>query len=208
MKRATLLLLFLAACKKAPARVDAPSEAPQQAVAPTRPLAPSPTQSVTKVWLETDPVQCKANPWDKFTGIGGVIGFFGEKGIKVYDTATITYNQLYGEPVSVCQACNCPAGNALYLWVAQADAPGLQAYGFKPSRVDPLNPDTYVSSRRPPGAPPLASSTPGPKVLGAAADLPDKSVAPARTSSRKASVRTSAKKKTKTKKKKRTATQE
>lgn len=123
-----------------------------------------PSPVVKNVWVETDPVQCKGNPWDQYTGIGGVTGFFDEKGIKVYNTATISYNQLYLEPVSVCRQCSCPKGEVLYLWVARSDTRALQSYGFRPSSVDPLNPDSYVGSRRPKNAPPPASAAPGPKL--------------------------------------------
>jgi len=83
-------------------------------------------------------------------------GFFESKGVKVYDTTTISFNQLYRKPVTTCTDCNCPEGYALYLQVAHKDVPTLEAMGFVPARVDPLNPDSYVGSRQAALSPELA----------------------------------------------------
>lgn len=164
MRRSAPLILAwltLAACGKEPAP---PPEADRPA-ASTAPAAGQLSASKTEsllAWVETDPKQCSSNPWDKYTGLGGMPGFFASKGIRVYDDQTLSYNLLYAKETQVCQGCDCPVGHVLYLQVADKDVAAMAAFGFKRAAVDPLDANAYYGSRQAAAPVPATSVSPKP----------------------------------------------
>jgi hypothetical protein len=106
------------------------------------------TSSPEGIWMETDPVQCLGNPWEKawLSNHNGDYGdypkgkprevepqeatiikdFFEAEGIGILDLDW----QSYPEDAMVCDACSCPQGFTLYLKVKEQNRKALEAYGF------------------------------------------------------------------------------
>lgn len=108
----------------------------------------SATEDPTSVWMETDPIQCLANPWEEdwLSKPGRDYGdypignqrvveepeseiirdFFKRHGITVYEVIS----KPYPDDMAVCEACTCPAGYTLYLRVPLSDTEKLSTFNF------------------------------------------------------------------------------
>lgn len=106
------------------------------------------------VWLQTDPVQCLGNPWEKAWleahdgeyeayPIGNpreveakeaevIRSFFEKQGIAILEVES----KPYPEGAMVCDACSCPQGYTLYLQVREKDMEALKQFDFKLSEED------------------------------------------------------------------------
>jgi hypothetical protein len=113
----------------------------------------APSQKVSKIWVEIDPVQCLGNPWEKTwlsqhnndydaypRGNPLIIedwekeiikNYYEKQGIKIFAIKSKTFSQKPNQPLGVCAACNCPQGYTLYLLVKQEDKDKLLNQGYK-----------------------------------------------------------------------------
>ena len=98
-------------------------------------------QSV-KTWLEIDPIQCMLNPWEKdwllehnndYSGYSeedesGIIKkYYQNKSIEILDIQSRKTHE------NVCEACDCPRGDTLYILVDQKDERKMIELGYRPS---------------------------------------------------------------------------
>jgi hypothetical protein len=94
-----------------------------------------------KTWVVIRPVQCLGNRWEKDwlakhnnKGVaypmkkeGDILReYFNKKGIPVLELRMLKYMQ--GEPL--CQACDCPRGDTLYLLILASNAPKMVKLGY------------------------------------------------------------------------------
>jgi hypothetical protein len=110
-----------------------------------------------KTWLETDPVQCAGNPWEKWARSDASIPiecssnckdgdarqngdcrdkcivqkYYSGKGIQVFDVKYASYEEKFGRVIPICEACDC-AGGTMYVQVADAQADEMEALGYGP----------------------------------------------------------------------------
>jgi hypothetical protein len=111
-----------------------------------------------KSWLEIDPKQCGSNPWekdweqiditlptrcqtqcaqvDKQEGVDCqtkclVQEYYSRKGIEILDVKAISYAEKFGKYISICEACDCPGGETLYIQVPILDTNGMIEMGFR-----------------------------------------------------------------------------
>jgi hypothetical protein len=99
------------------------------------------THLADKAWVIIRPVQCLGNPWekqwltehknkaDKFPRnrqFRLMRNYFAKKGIPILEMRVKTYKQ--GDPV--CQACECPRGDEVYVMIQADDAPKMVNLGY------------------------------------------------------------------------------
>lgn len=93
---------------------------------------------VAAVWLSLQPVQCKANPWEKVTPRGDgtepsypvtelltIDRFLRDQGVKVLELG-LSDTQL----IATCDACNCARGDRLLVRASSTDVGALTKLGF------------------------------------------------------------------------------
>ena len=128
-----LLVLFLFA----PLWADSKSVLIDSTTAPGKPSKAASTGP--KVWAIMRPLQCLGNPWEqdwvahhKKSAVYPqreekkiITDFFGRQQIHVFSIRLRSY-----EGGALCQTCDCPRGDTLYLLVDAEDAPLLKTFGF------------------------------------------------------------------------------
>jgi hypothetical protein len=101
---------------------------------------PKQSGSPGNVWVAINPVQCLQNPWEldwlriygdaseypKENELDIVELYFYKQGIQIYDIQQESYAQS-----AVCQACNCPRGDTIFLLVSINDYAALKEQGFE-----------------------------------------------------------------------------
>jgi hypothetical protein len=113
---------------------------------------------VGKTWLEINPKQCGRNPWeqelrqtdsavpercqlqceslDRPTKTQCIVQclverYYAIEGIEIFNLRTINFEEKFGAPILICEACDCPAGYTLYVQVTDDDVPGMLAADYR-----------------------------------------------------------------------------
>ncbi len=105
------------------------------------PIAEAKSPSADRVWVIIRPKQCLGNPWEKEwlakhqnDGVKYPLkredtvikSFFVKKHIPILDVRLLRY--VKGDPI--CQACDCPRGDTLYILINPEDVPKMVALGY------------------------------------------------------------------------------
>ncbi len=130
-----------------------------------------------KSWLEIDPKQCGSNPWEKdWEQIDNTVptkcqtqcvqvdkqesadcqtkclvqDYYSRKGIEILDVKAISYKEKFGKYVPVCEACDCPGGETLYIQVHLSETSKMIEMGFRQivRSCDTVTPQPYGCSER------------------------------------------------------------
>lgn len=94
-----------------------------------------PQTSEKKIWMSIDPIQCLGNPWDKMVDRTAkdtreaekqaMFKYYGQRGIIVYDYGWEQTHEF------VCEACDCPRGDTINLYVKEEDIGKMRSMGFR-----------------------------------------------------------------------------
>lgn len=99
------------------------------------------------IWMQTDPKQCRTNPWEenwisqhnndynsypneKIEDQRIIKNFFKEVDINIYQIHTKSFEDQGLNP-QVCEACSCPLGYTLFVQISKGDIINMEQYGFK-----------------------------------------------------------------------------
>lgn len=108
---------------------------PQKPVVEEKPIDKS---LLENIWIEGYPIQCLGNPWEqewleqndnnyaaypqsKQDRLAIMKNYYVRQDKTIYEAKILTFEELFGENVGVCEACSCSAGYVLYLLVPQKD---------------------------------------------------------------------------------------
>ena len=126
---------------------------------PITTLQPTPPfkGSQDKAWIETDPIQCSGNPWERdwlqshnndyssyprdvhtpkldSEEIQIIKNYYDDNyQVTIHDVQSVTFDKKFGEPVAMCEACSCAKGYTLYLLVSNTDTEKMLGLGYKAS---------------------------------------------------------------------------
>jgi hypothetical protein len=53
------------------------------------------------------------------------------QGIEIFDIKITTFEEKFGYPVAICEACDCPQGFTLYVLVANSDVDAMLEMGYR-----------------------------------------------------------------------------
>lgn len=142
-----------------------PTLAPSPFSTPTPTRTPKPTLNIPdlpseegKTWLETDPIQCGENPWEKFweeneekvpemcsnqcetaeekvdwkCQVACLIReYYSRQGVDIFDIRMISFEEKFGTPIPICEACCCPSGSTIYLQVSNSDVDTMLQMSYR-----------------------------------------------------------------------------
>jgi len=131
---AFLLVLFLYG---GPLQADSTAVSVDSTTASGNPVTPAPI--IPRVWAIVQPLQCLGNPWEQDWVAHHeksevypqrdekqiLKAFFAQNQIQILDIRVRPYD---GGPL--CQTCDCPRGDTLYLLVSAENAPLLKSFGY------------------------------------------------------------------------------
>ena len=125
---------------------------------------PSTKQSISstqkhenKIWMETDPIQCLGNPWEKdwleshtndhlsyrsyYQDLGEfkiITNYYNNKHqISIYDIQYVSFEKKLGRSINTCEACSCARGDTLYILINDFDKEKMLKLGYKISEYNP-----------------------------------------------------------------------
>lgn len=94
-----------------------------------------------KIWIMLKPVQCLGNPWEKYwlrmhknkgsaypraKELDVLKEYFKKKGVKILEIRLKPFEK--GQPI--CETCNCPRGDTLFLKIKAVDAFKMARLGY------------------------------------------------------------------------------
>lgn len=128
--------IFLSACTQT--FDDNFASNPQKLVVGEKPIDKDDKNLLENVWIEGYPIQCLGNPWEqewleknnnnhaaypqsRQDQLRVMKDYYARQGKTIFEAKILTFEELFGENVGICAACDCSDGYALYLLVPQKD---------------------------------------------------------------------------------------